>query len=353
MERATPALPAFDRADFIGVLRNRTRAIAEPFVVQLPAQDTCVARGLHCRASMRLAFAAIVVGACGSPSSDTAAPANAAHAVEPTTAPAKTDRKSIDLPGDANGLVWDAATSTLYLTDSTNAQIERWTDAGGFAPVAACPHDGQLSLGGLVRTSDAFVTPSFGFGSAGTVYVVGPGSAARTVPNLDPARRRVGIARAPDGTLYDSWIVAGGGTHHAGVAKLDLATGETDIIELAGKPMGIAATADTLYVSDQDKNEIVAYPRSAPTQAKTIATNLPGVDLLAELPDGDLITGGKKGTVSRIHLANGAVATIAGGFDQVRGVAYDPAGHRLFVVEHTKATSRQHLYVVPYDATRE
>ena len=233
---------------------------------------------------------------------------------------------------------------------SSNAQIERWTDAGGFVPVASCPRDnGKLSLGGLVHADDAFITPGFGFGSAGAVYVLGAGS-ARSVPNLDPARRRIGIARAPDGMLYDTYFTVAGGASKAGIAKLDLATGETDLVALAGKPVGIIATADTLYVADQDQAAILAFHRAAPGGATLIAKALPGADLLAQLPGGDLVTGGKRGTVSRVHVATGAVATIASGFAQVRGLAYDPAKHRLFVVEHDTATSRQHLYVVPYDA---
>jgi DNA-binding beta-propeller fold protein YncE len=291
---------------------------------------------------------------CGRSSSDGAA-ATSASAQEAKPA-AASDRVAIDLPGDANGILWDPAASTLYVTDSANGQIEQWTDGSGFAPVASCPHDaGKVAMGGLVRDGATFVTPSFGFGSAGTVFVLDAG-AARTVPNLDPVRRRIGIARAPDGTLYDTYFIGAGmgsgAAPHGGVARLDLATGETDLVTTLGKPVGVLATADTLYVSDQDQHTILAYKRDAPGDPRVVARELPGADLLAELPGGDLVTGGKRGTVSRISVATGAVATIASGFEQVRGVAYDPAKHRLFVVEHVSGTGRQHLYLVPYDANR-
>ena len=45
----------------------------------------------------------------------------------------------VELPGEANGIVWDAATSTLYLTDNTAGAIASWTDAAGFATVATLP----------------------------------------------------------------------------------------------------------------------------------------------------------------------------------------------------------------------
>ena len=299
---------------------------------------------------MRVIIAvAVAACGCGRSSSDGAAapPAVVAPTPQPREA-SRDDRVAIDLPGDANGLVWDG--NALYLTDSTNAQIERWTDTGGFVPVASCPHDGKLSLGGLVHADDTFITPGFGFGSAGAVYVLGAGSAVRSVPNLDPVRRRIGIARAPDGTLYDTYFTVAGGASKAGIAKLDVAAGETDVVALAGKPVGIIATADTLYVADQDQSAILAFQRDAPGQPNVIAAGLPGTDLLTQLPGGDLVTGGKHGTVSRVHVATGAVATVVSGFAQVRGLAYDPVKHRLFVVEHDTATSRQHLYVVPYDA---
>ena len=88
----------------------------------------------------------------------------------------------------------------------------------------------------------------------------------------------------------------------------------------------------TLYVSDQEQGAVLAYDL-ATKAVTTFASKLPSADMLAVLPNGDLVTGGKKGEVYRI-AAGGKVTTIASGFDQVRGTAFDPKTKRLFVIEH-------------------
>src|SRR5262249_21235154 len=144
---------------------------------------------------------------------------------------APTARDGIALPGDVNGIYWDANDHALYLADSTHGDVLRWTDHDGFTPIAQLPGD-KLELAGIVRQPDGtFVVVSFEFGTSGGVLVVDPQHRVAAVPNLDPARRRIGLARASDGTLYDAYFVVDSGkTHHGGVAKLDLATGETDVV---------------------------------------------------------------------------------------------------------------------------
>jgi hypothetical protein len=140
------------------------------------------------------------------------------------------------------------------------------------------------------------------------------------------------------------YFVVDGHSHHGGLAKLDLAAGETDIaVPGLVKPVGVAADAHALYVSDQEASSIVAWRAGAMVP---IASGLPSADLMTLLPDGSLVTGGKTGTISRI-AADGKVTTIAQGLEQVRGLAYDRAGKRLFVVEHSKATSNHKLRIVP------
>ena len=63
------------------------------------------------------------------------------------------------------------------------------------------------------------------------------------------------------------------------------------------------------------------------------SASAPAVDLLALLPNGDLLTGGGP-TISRI-TQGGQVTTLLGGFEQVRGLAYDDVGKQLFVVDHS------------------
>jgi sugar lactone lactonase YvrE len=61
---------------------------------------------------------------------------------------------------------------------------------------------------------------------------------------------------------------------------------------------------------------------------------VPACDLLVELPGGDLLTGGGP-AISRISPAGAVTALATGGFEQVRGLAYDPTGRRLFVIDHS------------------
>jgi sugar lactone lactonase YvrE len=257
----------------------------------------------------------------------------------------------IALPGDANGLVWDAG--TLYFADDSTSSLMSWTQQAGFSTVAKLPAEGsKVSFGGLVRQPDgSFVIASFGFGTDGGVIVVDAQHNATMVPNLDKTRRRVGIARAPDGTLYDVYFTVTGKdqdpahTHKGGVAKLDLAKGETEInTPNLVKPVGIAAGAGVVYVADQGANTIYALRggTSAP-----FASGLQSADLLTLLPDGSMVTGGKEGAVSKIGT-DGRITIIAQGFDQVRGIAYDPDGKRLILADHSKERPHKlHIVALP------
>ena len=289
---------------------------------------------------MRTAIALLIGAAC----SNKPAPVKESPPLAAPVTPARADRNTIELPGDANGLYWHDGEHALYFTDDTHDDLVRWTDRKGVTEIARLPPAAKVSYGGLVRTGDgSFVIAVFGFGTDGGVIVVDPDHVARAVPNLDKARRRVGIARGADNALYDVYFVVDGHSHHGGLAKLDPATGETDIA-MPGlvKPVGVAADARGVYVSDQEANGIVAWRAGA---AAPIASGLPSADLMALLPDGSLVTGGKTGTVSRI-AQDGKVTTVVQGLDQVRGLAYDATGKRLFMVEHSKATSNHKLRIV-------
>jgi hypothetical protein len=288
---------------------------------------------------MKLVVVAVLATACSS-STPPAAPPPAPHVAAPGPA-----RQDLDLPGDANGLYWDAGEHTLYFTDATHDTLAAWTDAKGFSEVTQLPPGPKIELGGLTRLADGtFLVTSFGFGTDGTVFAVSSSHQASAIPKLDKARRRIGVARAPDGAIYVAYFVVDGHQHTGGVAKLDLQAGETDVVTKGlSKAVGIAANATGVYVSDQETNTIYTVQAG---DVKPLATGLPSADLLTVLPDGSLVTGGKTGAVTRI-APDGKQTTIASGFEQVRGTAYDPAGHRLFVVEHSKATSNHKLHILP------
>lgn len=261
------------------------------------------------------------------------------------------------LAGGANSLLWDAATTTLYLTDSNANALLKWTDAGGFQQVGMFPAaTAGVSLGDLVRRGNGgtILTPSFGFGTQGTLFALRADGTSQTFTGLDPARRRVGLAQDPAGVLYVGYFVgAMGGPQTGGVARLMIAAGAGTETEIAGattsaglkKIVGVAATADAVFAADATDNKI--YRIALPGLALTTVATVPSADLLTLLPNGDLLTGGTG--VHRITRA-GAVTTIFTGFEQVRGLAYDPAMRRLFIIEHSATAGvPDRLHVRPLD----
>jgi glucose/arabinose dehydrogenase len=60
---------------------------------------------------------------------------------------------------------------------------------------------------------------------------------------------------------------------------------------------------------------------------------------LSKGPGDSIFTGGKDGAVHRID-AEGHVSVFASGFGEVRGIAYDPSGRRLFLVDHAPARDK-------------
>jgi sugar lactone lactonase YvrE len=267
-----------------------------------------------------------------------------------TTAARRNTAVRIALPGDATGIAWDDRAGALLVTDDTHHALarldgEHWRDFARFPPVA------HASLGGLVRLPDGrFVTPSFGFGSDGGVFLIQPDGATRALPGLDTTRRRSAVARGDDGTLYVGYFVVEPGKAQAGgVARLDLAGRESDVIGGLGKPVGLAVARDTLYVADEDRGALLAYSLVDPALGARVVVSLPGAHLLTLLPGGDLVTGGRRGEVYRVTPA-GRLTVIADGFEHVRGTAYDAAGKRLFVIEHSAASSRHILHILPLDS---
>lgn len=277
---------------------------------------------------------AIAICGCATP------PAGAGGAAHPEAprpaAPAVPSDATISLPGGANALWWDAASSTLYLADSNASALMTWSDAGGLHMETALPAESAgVSLGGIVRRDDGTtLIASFGFGTQGGLFAVA-GSEVTALTGLDPARRRVGLAQDAAGTIYSAYFVGGRGKPPAGgVAVVTIAGSvatETEIASGFHKAVGVVATPAAVFVSDQTDHAI--FRIAVPGYAVTRLASAPAVDLLAMLPGGELLTGGGP-TISRI-TPRGEVSALPGKFEQVRGLAYDAAGHRLFVVDHS------------------
>jgi hypothetical protein len=251
---------------------------------------------------------------------------------------------------DPNGLYWDANSSTLYIADNLNDAVLTWTDADGFKTLASLPGPTGNELGGLVQLPDGtLVVVEFGFGTSGLVAIVHPNLTTGTVPGLDPTRSRLGIALAPDGTMYDTYFdkVSGGATGF--VATLDITAGtEPNVISGLMKPVGVAVIGSTLYVSDQSLGEILAAPLSSPQSYKTLSTNLTP-DLLSVGPNATIFSGSPTGVVYQIDTTTGAFNTLftASGTLEPRGSAYDPLNKRLFVAEHDSSHIQNYLEIVP------
>lgn len=91
-------------------------------------------------------------------------------------------------------------------------------------------------------------------------------------------------------------------------------------------------------------------PLSVPKQA-TVFSTLETPDLLYAGSQESLFTGGPQGTVRQIH-SDGSVTVFRGGFQQVRGLAWDALSHRLFVGSHDADPTdgvRNRIEIVPVD----
>jgi hypothetical protein len=287
-----------------------------------------------------LVLAVLAHGATGC--AHDAAPA-ARSGPAPAAAPeAATPDAAVALAGGANALWWDAARATLYLTDNNTSALLARTAAGGLQPVATLPAGSAgVSLGGLVRRADGtIIVANFGFGTQGGLFSVAPDHTVTALSGLDSARRRVGLAEQ-GGVLYSAYFVGDRG-HSAvgGVASVAITGGAATETEIAGastgaglgKIVGVVATPGAVFVADQTHKAILRI--AVPGFAVTRVASVPAADLLAVLPDGSLLTGGGP-TITRITPA-GAVSTVPGApFEQVRGLAYDAAGKRLFVIDHS------------------
>ncbi|MBJ6763576.1 hypothetical protein JGU66_22635 [Myxococcaceae bacterium JPH2] len=275
-------------------------------------------------------------------------------ATTPPLTPIERGPRAIALDGDPNGLFWDDANQTLYIADDQNHRILKYRDGEDVSLAVALPDapPNSPNLGELVRLTDGtLVTVRFGFGTAGAVLFARPDGTTGVVPELPTNRRRIGVTVAQDGRLFDSYFVRNSNVNVGSVAVLDLNGSEKEFIGALQKPVGILAVEDTLYISDQAAGRILAAPLANPSALKTLAT-LTEPDLLALGPQGELLTGTRQGTVLGISPLTGEAHVLAGGFQQVRGTAYDAKNRRLFVADHDGDStngSTHFLQIIPVD----
>jgi hypothetical protein len=257
---------------------------------------------------------------------------------------------TLEIDGDPNGLWWDGA---LVIADDDNNRLLRWSDADGLGLIGElgrAPAQGA-GLGQPVRTADgAVVVPRFGFGTAGEVATLSADGETGFVPGLDRERRRIGLGQGPDGALYTSWYLSDAGNRAGAVSLLDLSGGEDTLVSGFVKPVGVIVLDGALIVSDQLDNLIVRCPLDDP-EDKQIFVRVDGPDLLAAGPDGGVFTGGPGGEL-RLAFPDDTFEVVQGGFQEVRGVAYDPDNRRVFVVDHDGDDSDgtvNFLHILPVD----
>ena len=295
-----------------------------------------------------IALFACVVGlaACDD---DTTTPAQAMDLSVPTGADMTVTvsdlgvRRSADVPlmFQPAGLWWDSATSSLYIANDGGSQIIRWReDLNAFVVATTLPQIAPASggLGQLIKTADgSWLVTRFGFGNAGAILDVDKNNAVTSVAGLATNRRRIGLTQASDGTIFTGWYLSTNMVISMGtVSKVALdGSGETDLVTGIGKPVGVLALGDQLYISDQANGVILKTPLATPGTTTTFAT-VAGPDELAAGPSGTLYAVSNTGSVWSIDTTSGTPTSLHDGYKPLRGVAYDPDHKRLIVAEPDK-----------------
>jgi hypothetical protein len=255
---------------------------------------------------------------------------------------------SIALDGDANGLYWNASSSTLYIADNANNRILTYTDGAGvtkFADLPAASASGP-GLGQLIPLPDgSLLVTRFGFGTAGDIVQVMPNATSAIIAGLDPTKRRIGLARADSGTIFETYFVKNGAAYVGAVASVTLAGVEMDVVTGLQKPVGVLAVGPTFFIDDQSTNELYTTPTASPGTLTQFA-QLPNADLLCTGPSGTVFSGGADGNVRQID-SSGNVSVFATGFTAARGVAYDATNKRLFIANHVGASGPNTVEVRP------
>lgn len=238
------------------------------------------------------------------------------------------------------GLWWDSDTQALYIANDGGSQIIRWhEDTNTFSVATNLPQIAPASggLGQLIKAKDGtWMVTRFGFGMAGAILHVDKNNETTSVPGLMTIRRRVGLTQASDGSIYTGWFLAGNTQGTVSKVALD-GSGETDVVNGIGKPVGVLAIGDQLYISDQNNGVILKVPQATTTDGGTSMTfaTVPGADELAAGPSNTIFAVTSTGDLWSIDSA-GAKTNVKSGFKPLRGVAYDPDHQRVIVAEPDK-----------------
>jgi len=252
----------------------------------------------------------------------------------------------IALDGDPNGLFWEEKRARLIIADDAHNRLLSWQEGHAVAVLAELPAEsGKGGLGQpVVDEAGNVLVPRFGHGTGGAVLRIDAAGRAVPLAGLDPARRRIGLA-ASQGRLFETYFVRAADHREGGAAEIE-SNGTEAAIGVFRKPIGVVVMNDALFVADQDEGAVFQCATRAPGNCKRLAA-LTEPDLLAIGPDGSLFTGGRGGQLRQIRR-DGTVSVVAAGTGEIRGVAWDAAGKRVFLAR--RSAGHGAIEIVPLPA---
>jgi DNA-binding beta-propeller fold protein YncE len=250
-----------------------------------------------------------------------------------------------------NGIAVRPADSAIFITDDRTSSVLTST-GGAFTPYAPIPVEaGQgksLSQLSFAR-SGALLVERFGFGTASAIFEITGGGPASVLVGPNPARRRLGLVELAPSQLLSTWFIKTGSNPPQGGLSLvtyDVATHtatERDLLTGLGKPVGVAVSGGSVFVSDQADNNIVKASLSdllgsAATVTPTVVARIDSPDLMAVDAEGRLYTKCNKNGLCEI-ATDGTISVLANDFQDARGVAIDAVHHVLYVVDRASPSS--------------
>jgi len=251
-----------------------------------------------------------------------------------------------------NGIAVRAADGAVFITDDQTNGVLSSPDGRTFSHYAGVPVvAGQANSLSQLNFADggALMIERFGFGTASAMFSITGVDTIAPLSGPDPARRRLGLISIGSNRLLSTWFIKSGSTPPQGGLSLITydpnahTAVERDLLTGLGKPVGVAVSGDTVYVSDQANNNVVKSSLSAllgGSQAVTAGTTLAQInspDLMAVDASGTLYT--KCNTTGLCRIApDGTISLLANDFQDARGVAVDAPRHLLYAIDRAGST---------------
>jgi DNA-binding beta-propeller fold protein YncE len=250
-----------------------------------------------------------------------------------------------------NGIAVRPADGAVFITDDRTNSVLAST-GGAFTPYASIPLEaGQgksLSQLSFAR-SGALLVERFGFGTASAIFEVTGNGTVSALVGTNPAWRRLGLVELAPGQLLSTWFIKTGSNPPQGGLSLvtyDVAThaaSERDLLTGLGKPVGVAVSGGSVFISDQANNNIVKASLSDLLSSNggvtsTVVARIDSPDLMTVDAEGRLYTKCNKTGLCEI-APDGTISVLANDFQDARGVAIDAIHHVLYAVDRASPAS--------------